>query len=106
MSFSQKFVEEMVDNMTQKELSKYKSFDYEAKGLNANETLSDGTKVKVQDTNLDKISIFGGPLKSKNAEEPSQFISNPKFVRDGRLGYNTYVNPILDKAQEEFSRGV
>lgn len=102
------FIQEKLDNITKKELSKYKAFDnYDGNGLGVEATFSNGAKLKTEIPDvLNKLSIFGGVLKYKNSEEVGDFIANPKFVRDGRLGYTSYVNPVLDGAQEEFNRGM
>lgn len=102
---SEKFITEMVDNITKKELAKYKFFtDYNNKSVD-NVKLSNGTVVKKADTNLDKISIFKDPYKQIRSEELEHKIATPKFVKDGRLGYTTYVSPILKAADEELNVG-
>lgn len=102
-----KYIEEKLDNLTLSELKKYKAYDnYTGNGLGVDVTLSNGTKVKTEETNLDKLSIFKGVLKYENSREAGDFIANPKMVRDGRHGLTTYVFPVLDSAQEEFNKGI
>lgn len=101
-----KYIEEKLDNLTLSEIKKYKAFNnYTGNGLGVNVTLSNGDKVKTQENNLDKISIFKDVLKYDNSREAGDFIANPKFVKDGRYGMTTYVYPVLGSAQEEFNRG-
>lgn len=102
---AEKFVTEMVDNITKKELAKYKCLtDYDSKPVD-NVKLSNGTVVKRAKTNLDKISIFKDPYKQIRVEELEDKIAKPKFVGEGRLGYTTYVSPILKSADEQLNVG-
>lgn len=102
------YLQEKIDNMTMRELEKYKAFDsYNGNGLGVNTTFSNGAKLKTEYPDvLDKLSIFKGVLKYQNSKEAGDFISKPKFVSDGRLGYTKYVSPIIKDAQEEYSRGI
>lgn len=104
-----KIISEQIDSMTKKEILKYKANDdFEGNGIPNDIKLSDGTKVEVGETNLDKVEGWDGkfPFKMKNDKQAAHFIAAPKFVSDGRRGYTRYVVPVLADAQEEYSRGI
>lgn len=95
--------------MTIAELKKYNSFnDFEGNGIPENIKTSNGDEIKTMDTSyLDKVTGWDNkfPFKMKSDKQMEQFIATPKFVGDGRLGYTRYVKPIIDDAQEQYSRG-
>lgn len=106
MSISEKYVTEAVDNLTKKEMAKYKVFDnFNGNGFPKSTTLSNGTVVKLEDMSLpNKISGFNIG-EQKNSKTMSDFMTVPKYVGAGRLGYTTYVKPILDDIPAEDEKG-
>lgn len=105
---SEKIILERMDNITRKEISKMKFLhNFKGNGLPKSTSLSNGTSVKLEDNNLDKMSIFKGPHNYLNSDLLGDFIGTPKFVEDGRLGYTYYVKPLLkNDGLEELNRGV